>query len=226
MPPVPNRPVVVAASSVERGEEIQFESSALANDLVDDMSSMSGELHYSLHGDNSWANSWVTEVEMIGSGGNSRYIHTIQPPLQAPSGLYDVRMQWTDASGQTSDWVVTENAFELRNALPRILQPGDQGYYGIPTVKVDTVETVSIVGLVSDAETPHSELLIDSNAPQFISYNSDTQEINIKFDEIFYDSHGNAASQGIFVTIGDGEDFNSGTLLFNVIENGLSLIHI
>ena len=220
MPPVPNRPVVVAASSVERGEEIQFESSALANDLVDDMSSMSGELHYSLHGDNSWANSWVTEVEMIGSGGNSRYIHTIQPPLQAPSGLYDVRMQWADASGQTSDWVVTENAFELRNALPRILQPGDQGYYGIPTVKVDTVETVSIVGLVSDAETPHSELLIDSNAPQFISYNSDTQEINIKFDEIFYDSHGNAASQGIFVTIGDGEDFNSGTLLFNVIENG------
>ena len=27
-------------------------------------------------------------------------------------------------------------------------------------------------------------------------------------------------SQGIFITVGDGEDINSGTLMFNVIENG------
>ena len=37
-PPVPNRPVAVAESSVERGTPIQFESTALPNDLVDDMS--------------------------------------------------------------------------------------------------------------------------------------------------------------------------------------------
>ena len=220
MPPVPNRPVAVAESSVERGTAIQFESTALPNDLVDDMSTMSAELQYSIHGTGSWEDTWITSIDMVGSGGNSRYIHTITPPMTSQSGFYDIRIQWTDAGGQKSDWEVTENAFELRNAIPRILQAGDEGYGGVPTVKVDTVETVSIVGLVSDAETPHSELIIDSNAYQFISFDPETLEISVQFDEIFYDSHGNSVSQGIFITVGDGEDFSSGTLMFNVIENG------
>ena len=219
-PPVPNRPVAVADSSVERGTPIQFESTALPNDLVDDMSTMSAELHYSVHGTDTWDHSWITAIDMVGTGGNSRYIHTITPPMSSQSGSYDIRMQWTDSGGQTSEWEITENAFELRNALPRILGPGDGGYAGIPTVKVDTVEAVSIVGLVSDAETTHAELIIDSNAHQFISYDPQTLEISVHFDEISYDSIGNSISQGIFITVGDGEDVNSGTLMFNVIENG------
>ena len=220
MPPVPNRPVAVAESSVERGTPIQFESSALPNDLVDDMSTMTADLHYSVHGTDTWEDAWITAIDMVGSGGNSRYIHTITPPMNSQSGSYDIRMQWTDSGGQKSDWEVTENAFELRNALPRILGPGDDGYGGIPTVKVDTVEAVSIVGLISDAETPHGELIIDSNAHQFVSFDSETLEINVLFDQISYDSIGNSISQGIFITVGDGEDINSGTLMFNVIENG------
>ena len=220
MPPVPNRPVAVAESSVERGTPIQFESSALPNDLVDDMSTMTADLHYSVHGTDTWEDAWITAIDMVGSGGNSRYIHTITPPMNSQSGSYDIRMQWTDSGGQKSDWEITENAFELRNALPRILGPGDDGYGGIPTVKVDTVEAVSIVGLISDAETPHGELIIDSNAYQFVSFDSETLEINVLFDQISYDSIGNSISQGIFITVGDGEDINSGTLMFNVIENG------
>ena len=220
MPPVPNRPVAVAESSVERGTPIQFESSALPNDLVDDMSTMTADLHYSIHGTDTWEDAWITAIDMVGSGGNSRYIHTITPPMNSQSGSYDIRMQWTDSGGQKSDWEITENAFELRNALPRILGPGDDGYGGIPTVKVDTVEAVSIVGLISDAETPHGELIIDSNAHQFVSFDSETLEINVLFDQISYDSIGNSISQGIFITVGDGEDINSGTLMFNVIENG------
>ena len=220
MPPVPNRPVAVAESSVERGTPIQFESSALPNDLVDDMSTMTADLHYSVHGTNTWDDAWITAIDMVGSGGNSRYIHTITPPMNSQSGSYDIRMQWTDSGGQKSNWEITENAFELRNALPRILGPGDDGYGGIPTVKVDTVEAVSIVGLISDAETPHGELIIDSNAHQFVSFDSETLEINVLFDQISYDSIGNSISQGIFITVGDGEDINSGTLMFNVIENG------
>ena len=142
MPPVPNRPVAVAESSVERGTPIQFESSALPNDLVDDMSTMTADLHYSVHGTDTWEDAWITAIDMVGSGGNSRYIHTITPPMNSQSGSYDIRMQWTDSGGQKSDWETTENAFELRNALPRILGPGDDGYGGIPTVKVDTVESV------------------------------------------------------------------------------------
>ena len=220
MPPVPNRPVAVAESSVERGTPIQFESSALPNDLVDDMSTMTADLHYSVHGTDTWEDAWITAIDMVGSGGNSRYIHTITPPMNSQSGSYDIRRQWTDYGGQKSDWEITENAFELRNALPRILGPGDDGYGGIPTVKVDTVEAVSIVGLISDAETPHGELIIDSNAHQFVSFDSETLEINVLFDQISYDSIGNSISQGIFITVGDGEDINSGTLMFNVIENG------
>ena len=174
MPPVPNRPVAVAESSVERGTPIQFESSALPNDLVDDMSTMTADLHYSVHGTDTWEDAWITAIDMIGSGGNSRYIHTITPPMNSQSGSYDIRMQWTDSGGQKSDWEITENAFELRNALPRILGPGDDGYGGIPTVKVDTVEAVSIVGLISDAETPHGQLIIDSNAHQFVSFDPET----------------------------------------------------
>ena len=220
MPPVPNRPVAVAESSVERGTPIQFESSALPNDLVDDMSTMTADLHYSVHGTDTWEDAWITAIDMVGSGGNSRYIHTITPPMNSQSGSYDIRMQWTDSGGQKSDWEITENAFELRNALPRILGPGDDGYGGIPTVKVDTVEAVSIVGLISDAETPHGELIIDSNAHQFVSFDPETLEINVLFDQMSYDSIGNSISQGIFITVGDGEDINSGTLMFNVIENG------
>ena len=220
MPPVPNRPNTVGDSIVQRGTPIQFESTALANDLIDDMSSMTAELQYAAHGSQSWDNAWITSVEVIGSDSNSRYVHTITPPLTATAGSYDVRMQWTDAGGQTSDWEITEDAFALQNALPLVLTSSDDGYAGIPTVPVETLESVSIVGLVNDMETPLSLLTIDSNAPQFISYDSSTLELTVEFSSIIYDNQGAPMSQGIFVTISDGEDTNSGTMLFNVIENG------
>ena len=76
MPPVPNRPVAVAESSVERGTPIQFESSALPNDLVDDMSTMTADLHYSVHGTDTWEDAWITAIDMVGSGGQfSLYSH-------------------------------------------------------------------------------------------------------------------------------------------------------
>ena len=220
MPPVPNRPSTVGAASVERGTSIQFESTALPNDLVDEMSTMTAAFEYAPADTENWATSWITSIDMVGSGGNARYVHTISPPMTAESGSYDVRMQWTDAGGQSSDWEVTEDVFELRNAMPKILTAGDEGYAGIPTVKVETTETVSIVGMIDDAETPLSSLTVESNDYEFISYDPINLELTVKFDQIVYDSHGTPVPQGIFITLGDGEDFASGTLLFNVIENG------
>jgi len=220
MPPVPNRPAAVGAASVERGTLIQFESTALPNDLVDEISTMTAVMEYSPSGADTWDTSWISAIDMVGSGGNARYVHTISAPMNAQSGTYDLRIQWTDAGGQSSDWDVTTDAFELRNAMPKILEAGDDGYAGIPTVKVETVETVSIVGLVSDAETTLSDLTIDSDAHEFISFDPLNLEITVSFDEIIYDSRGTPISQGIFITLGDGEDFSSGTLMFNVIENG------
>ncbi|HII43237.1 TPA: hypothetical protein HA325_01280, partial [Candidatus Thalassarchaeaceae archaeon] len=184
------------------------------------MSTMTAVMEYSPSGNDAWDTSWISAIDLIGSGGNARYIHTISAPMNAQSGTYDIRMQWTDAGGQSSDWEVTTDAFELRNAMPKILGAGDNGYAGIPTVKVETVETVSIVGMVSDAETSLSDLTIDSDAHEFISFDPLNLEITVSFDEIVYDSRGTPISQGIFITLGDGEDFSSGTLMFNVIENG------
>jgi hypothetical protein len=96
----------------------------------------------------------------------------------------------------------------------------DPLHAGMPTVKVETQETISLEGLVWDAETPIPTLQIDSNAPQFRSWNPDTGSVTVEFDRIIYDSTGSPIPQGLFITISDGEDSNTGTLLFNVIENG------
>ena len=45
-------------------------------------------------------------------------------------------------------------------------------------------------------------------------------EIVVNFDEVVRDSQGNPIPQGLFVTIDDGDDTNSGMMMFNVIENG------
>ena len=90
----------------------------------------------------------------------------------------------------------------------------------MPTVKVETQERVSVIGLVHDAETPISLLNIDSNSPEFIEWDSSSMEIVVNFDEVVRDSQGNPIPQGLFVTIDDGDDTNSGMMMFNVIENG------
>ena len=148
------------------------------------------------------------------------YVHTIQTPPNAQSGKYDTRVMWEDAAGQQSDWLVTSEAFELSNALPRVLNSNDAGFVGTPTVKIDSTETISLVGLVRDAETPLSMLSITSDDPEFVSWNGPSSEITVLFDSIESDSNGNPIPQGVFVSISDGEDVNNGMLLFNVIENG------
>ena len=157
---------------------------------------------------------------MEGSGANTVYVHTIQTPPNAESGKYDTRVMWEDAAGQQSEWLITSEAFELSNALPRVLGSNDAGFVGMPTVKVGSTESISLVGLVRDAETPLSMLSITSSDPEFKGWNSATSEITVLFDSILDDSMGNPIPQGVSISIDDGEDVNNGLLLFNVIENG------
>ena len=220
MPPVPSHPSAIGATSFERGDTVQFESIALANDLVDDMTTMSPTLQHAKSGMTDWSDGWITNSELVGTGGNAAYVHTLQTPPSADSGHYDIRIQWQDAAGQQSEWMISEEAFELRNALPRVLGSSDLGFAGYPTVKIDTLESVSIMGLVRDAESPLSMLEIDSNDPEFKGWNSATSTVSVQFDTIETDPQGNPITQGIYVSIDDGEDVNHGMLLFNVIENG------
>ena len=220
MAPVANQPTAVASVSIDRGDTIQFESTALSNDLVDDMTTMNPTIHYALSGTDFWDDAWISSSELLGSGGNARFLHTIDAPLNADVGPYDLRIRWTDSGGQQGDWLLAEGAFTLHNGLPVVLNGDSSQYAGMPTVKVETEERISAIGLVHDAETPLSMLTIDSNSPEFIEWDPSTLELLVNFDEVVRDSEGNPIPQGIFVSIDDGDDINSGMMMFNVIENG------
>ena len=220
MPPVPSPPAATGSTTFERGDRVKFETSALPNDLVDDMNTMSPTLEYSKSGSGAWDSTWVSDPEIVGSGANAAYVHTIQTPPNAETGKYDTRVMWEDARGLQSDWLMTSEAFELSNALPRVLGNNDAEFVGIPTVKVGKTESISLVGMVRDAETPLSMLSITSDDPEFVDWNALSSEITVLFDSIESDSNGNPIPQGVFVSISDGEDTNNGMLLFNVIENG------
>jgi hypothetical protein len=90
----------------------------------------------------------------------------------------------------------------------------------MPTVKVDSDEAISIIGLINDAETPLQLLEITSDDTEFISWDPMSLEINVRFSQVIRDSHGNPLPQGIYFNVNDGDDTNSGLILFNVIENG------
>ena len=77
---------------------------------------------------------------------------------------------------------------------------------------------VPIADNINDAETPLSDLVINSSSPNFVAWHPDTQEIEVYFDNIKY-VNGQPTATGIEVTVNDGINAYS-TLLFNVIENG------
>ena len=123
---------------------------------------------------------------------------------------------------------MASDAFSLMNGIPIVVDPSQPEnapstcptFPGLPTVKVETNERVSLAGLVCDAETELSNLIITSNDPSFIAWHASAGEIEVNFQTMQWDSMGNPQPQGLGITINDGEDTNTGTLLFSVIENG------
>ena len=220
LPPVPSTPTAVSSPNVNRGSTVQFEVSAIANDLVDTMNTMSPTLQYSESGLESWDDNWIEGPEIIGNGGNSRYQYSINTELTSEVGNYDLRVMWTDARGQNSGWLESSDAFLLQNSVPVIYSSSSNEYAGMPTVKVDSDEAISIIGLINDAETPLQLLEITSDDTEFISWDPMSLEITVRFSQVIRDSHGNPLPQGIYFNVNDGDDTNSGLILFNVIENG------
>ena len=220
LPPVPSTPTAVSSPNVNRGSTVQFEVSAIANDLVDTMNTMHPTLQYSESGLESWDDTWIEGPEIIGNGGNSRYQYSINTELTSEVGNYDLRVMWTDAGGQNSGWLESSDAFLLQNSVPVIYSSSSNEYAGMPTVKVDSDEAISIIGLINDAETPLQLLEITSDDTEFISWDPMSLEITVRFSQVIRDSHGNPLPQGIYFNVNDGDDTNSGLILFNVIENG------
>ncbi len=228
--PSAHTPVADGQTTLPRGGSLDFDATGMSNDNVDTMVTMTPELEVSPTGSGIWSSSWVSGGEQLIAAGtpNERYVFTVTPVNTAGSGDYDARLRFTDARGQVGEWASMNEAFELLNGLPFVIDPSNPDavpdscdeYIGIPTVKVETNERVSLNGLICDAETDISQLSITSNDPSFIAWHAADEEIEVHFDTLQWDAMGNPLPQGVTVSMNDGEDTNTGMLRFNVIENG------
>ena len=115
------------------------------------------------------------------------------------AGDYDIRVRAIDSRMQTSDWQVTQNGFELKNALPVITAEP------VPTVKVQTSTKVSIVENIEDAETDLDQLVITSSSPNFVAWHPATEEIEVYFENIRF-VNGVPTASGIEISVDDGTD--------------------
>lgn len=215
--PTSNNPTIIGSNQIQRYDSALIEVKAQSNDGVDNMSTMTPSLEFSSAGQDAWTTNGVTGgVALLGvSSGNERYEFSITPDVTLEAGDYDIRLMFTDARGQDSPWVPKSNAFSIMNSKPVITADP------VPTVKVETATAVSMIGHISDAETDLSNLVVSSTSPNFISWDANSQEMTVQFNQIQYDAGGNPIQSGIYVTASDGVDETGGTLLFNVIENGM-----
>ena len=216
--PVARKAQVIGSNEIARGDNFLVEAKVSINDAVDlNTSFFTFDVEISPAGQDAWlgGTDYVVGGDQVFQEGtnNEHRQYLIKPTMEMGAGDYDIRIRAIDARMQLSDWQVTQNAFELMNAVPIITAEP------IPTVKVQTSTKVSIIGNIQDAETPLSDLVISSSSQNFVAWHADTEEIEVYFDNIKY-VNGQPTATGIEVQVDDGIDVAYGTLLFNVIENG------
>mgnify|MGYP001184053646 FL=1 len=215
--PIAKKAQVIGDNKIERGNNFLVEAKANINDAVDiNTSFYDFELEISPSGQNQWVSGdMIVGGDQIFQEGttNEHRQYLVKPTMSMGAGNYDIRVRTIDSRMQVSDWQVTQDAFELKNALPIIIA------YPIPTVKVQTQTMVSVIGNIFDAETSLKDLVISSSSPNFIAWHPASEEIEVYFENIRY-VNGMPTATGVEVTVYDGSDTGYGTLLFNVIENG------
>ena len=217
--PLIKTPQVLGSDVVQRGDYVSLLAKGDANDNVDTIDSMSFEVEVSPAGLSDW------DASIVSGGENVLYRDSAQegreyiitPSMAMSAGDYDVRVRTVDSRGQTSDWTVSDDMFELANGRPMIVADP------VPTVMCDLSTKVSMDGHVSDPETPLSDLVITSSSDNFVAWHPATEEIEVLFP---YDNGCPLGQKGIEIRVDDGGDYTDsgelpyGTLLFNVIENG------
>ena len=215
--PVARKAQVIGNNEIERGDNFLIEAKTTFNDAVDTNTSFfTFDLEVSPAGMEQWFNgNLITGGEEVSQEGtsNEHREYLVKPGMDMGAGYYDIRVRSIDSRMQTSDWLVTDNGFELKNALPVITSEP------VPTVKVQTATKVSIINNINDAETDLDELIITSSSPNFVAWHPATEEIEVYFENIRF-VNGQATASGIEISVNDGIDTGFGTLLFNVIENG------
>ena len=148
LPPLATRPTTVDGSEIYRGASLDFELSAIANDAVDDTSTMTAEFEYSRSGEMIGHQSGQIGLVRWALEAISNSSIPLLTPLDAPVGDYDSRVKWTDARGQSSEWLVTDSAFMLRNAIPKGDIPNGSTTRRHTRCEGRGSETISLEGLV------------------------------------------------------------------------------
>ena len=215
--PVARKAQVIGNNQIERGDNFLIEAKTTFNDAVDiNTSFFTFDVEVSAAGADQWISGDLIvggdEVFQEGTSNEHRQ-YLVKPGMDMGAGFYDIRARSIDSRMQTSDWQVTTNGFELKNALPTITSEP------IPTVKVQIPTKVSVISNVNDAETDLDQLVISSSSPNFIAWHPATEEIEVYFENIRY-VNGQPTASGIEIAVNDGLETAYGTLLFNVIENG------
>ena len=220
-PPLAKKAQVIDNNVVERGSHLTVLAKGSADDNIDTIDSMTFEIEVSPTGLSQWDASIVTGGDSIvyRDTPNEGRQYVISPTLDMPAGVYDIRSRTLDARGQTSAWAVStgSDGFELANGEPTVVADP------VPTVMCDIPTKVSMIGHISDPETPLSQLIVTSSSPNFVAWHAATQEVEVLFP---YDNGCPLGQKGIEVVVDDGGDYSDtgitpyGTLLFNVIENG------
>jgi len=215
--PVARKAQVIGSNEIDRGNNFLVEAKTTFNDGVDiNTTYFTFDVEVSPAGMDQWmSGDLIVNDGVVYQEGtsNEHRQYLVKPDMDMGAGFYDIRARSIDSRMQTSDWQITEDAFELKNALPTITSEP------VPTVKVQTSTKVSIISNINDAETDLQDLVITSDSPNFIAWHSVTEEIEVYFDSIRY-INGQATASGIEVAVDDGTETAYGTLLFNVIENG------
>lgn len=220
-PPLAKKAQVIDTNVVERGSHLTVLAKGSADDNIDNIDSMTFDVEVSPTGLSQWDADIVTGGDTIvyRDTPNEGRQYVISPTLEMPAGVYDIRSRTVDARGQTSNWAVStgSDGFELANGEPTVVADP------VPTVMCDISTKVSMIGHISDPETPLSQLVVTSSNPNFVAWHSATQEVEVLFP---YDDGCPLGQKGIEVVVDDGGDYSDtgitpyGTLLFNVIENG------
>ena len=220
-PPLAKKAQVVDTNVVERGDHLTILAKGSADDNIDNIDTMTFDIEVSPTALAQW------DASIVGGGETVVYRDTpnegrqyvISPTLDMPAGVYDIRSRTVDARGQTSNWAVStgSDGFELANGEPTVVADP------VPSVMCDVSTKLSMVGHISDPETPLKDLILTSSSPNFIAWHADTLELEVLFP---YDNGCPLGQKGIEVTVDDGGDYSDtgitpyGTLMFNVIENG------
>ena len=143
--PVARKAQVIGNTQIERGDNFLIEAKTTINDAVDiNTSFFTFDVEVSPAGMNQWmSGDMIVGGDQVFQEGtsNEHRQYLVKPSMNMGAGDYDIRVRSIDSRMQTSDWQITQNGFELKNALPVITAEP------VPTVKVQTSTKVSIVNL-------------------------------------------------------------------------------